>query len=171
MKLKLSGILENSLVNGEGMRYVIFVSGCKHHCDGCQNKHTWDINSGMDMDIDEIFEDIKNNLPLIDGITYSGGDPMEQTEALIVLSDKLKKEFNINIWCYTGYTLEEILESSDNNKKLLLKYINTLVDGEFEKDNTKGALKYTGSTNQKIIYLENGKPDKARSVEGYINYI
>ena len=157
MKIQIAGKIEDSLVNGEGMRMVIFTSGCKHNCEGCHNKPMQDFNYGDQWDVDELFNYIKDNSDLIDGITYSGGDPIEQIEPIIYLSKRIKKELNLSIWCYTGYTLEQINNSSN---KELLKYIDVLVDGKFLKDKKENALKYTGSSNQRIIYLKNGEVQK-----------
>ena len=159
MKIQIAGKIEDSLVNGEGMRMVIFTSGCKHNCEGCHNKPMQSFFYWDEWDVDELFNYIKNNCDLIDGITYSGGDPFEQSTSLIYLSKLIKEELNLSIWCYTGYTLEEINNSLDN-KKELLKYIDVLVDGKFMQDKKENALKYTGSSNQRIIYLKDGKVNK-----------
>ena len=159
MKIQIAGKIEDSLVNGEGMRMVIFTSGCKHNCEGCHNKPMQSFSYGDEWDVDELFNYIKNNCDLIDGITYSGGDPFEQSTSLIYLSKLIKEELNLSIWCYTGYTLEEINNSLDN-KKELLKYIDVLVDGKIMQDKKENALKYTGSSNQRIIYLKDGKVNK-----------
>lgn len=158
MKIQIAGKIENSMVNGKGMRFVLFMSGCKHNCLGCHNKAMQDFNYGDEWEVDELFEYIKTHSYLVNGITYSGGDPFEQPEPLIVLSKRIKEELNKDIWCYTGYVLEDLLAMQDTNKKELLKYINVIVDGKFEKDNMKDALKYTGSANQRIIELKDGKP-------------
>lgn len=160
MLIQLAGKKENSLVNGEGMRYVVFTSGCKHHCNDCQNELMQDFKYGDACDTDDLFELIKDNADYINGVTYSGGDPIEQSEALISLSKRIKEELHINIWCYTGYSLEYIQSDSIPFANELLKYIDVLVDGLFEKDNIKNALKFTGSTNQRLIYLEDGKAVK-----------
>ena len=157
MKIQIAGKIEDSLVNGDGMRMVIFTSGCKHNCEGCHNKPMQDFNYGDQWDVDELFNYIKDNSDLIDGITYSGGDPIEQIKPIIYLSKRIKTELNLSIWCYTGYTLEQINNSSN---KELLKYIDVLVDGKFLKDRKENALKYTGSSNQRIIYLKNGEVQK-----------
>ena len=86
MKIQIAGKIEDSLVNGEGMRMVIFTSGCKHNCEGCHNKPMQSFSYGDEWDVDELFNYIKNNCDLIDGITYSGGDPFEQSTSLIYLS-------------------------------------------------------------------------------------
>ena len=150
--LKVAGFLDNSLVYGEGLRSVLFVSGCRHNCPGCHNKCMQDFNYGDNVSLGEILSRIKSNIPLIKGVTFSGGDPFEQAEALSCLAVEIK-DMGLNIWCYSGYTYEEILKSNDKNKLGLLDKIDVLVDGRYEEKQKKGSLKYTGSSNQKIIRL------------------
>jgi anaerobic ribonucleoside-triphosphate reductase activating protein len=157
MKIQIAGKIENSMVNGKGMRFVLFMSGCKHNCLGCHNKAMQDFKYGDQWEIDELFEYIKNHSDLVSGITYSGGDPFEQSEALSILSKRIKDELNKDIWCYTGYILEDLLAMSDS-KRELLKYIDVLVDGKFEQDKIDNAPRYAGSSNQRIIKLKDGRP-------------
>lgn len=143
MKIKLAGIIPESLTNGPGIRTVIFAQGCKHHCEGCHNPHTWNFKDGCEIELDELEQIVKRN-PLITGVTLSGGDPFEQEDSFYVLCRRLKR-LGLNIWCYTGYKFENI-ESSK-----LLGAIDVLVDGKFEINNTLNAKKFTGSANQRII--------------------
>ncbi|ADL50124.1 anaerobic ribonucleoside-triphosphate reductase activating protein [Clostridium cellulovorans] len=147
-KLKVGGFLDNSLVNGIGLRSVIFVSGCTHECQGCHNQELQCFSYGEEVTIEEIMDRIKKNLGIIRGVTLSGGDPMEQPQNLMQLSKEIKK-LNLNIWCYTGYTYEEIL--NDQDKSELLKEIDVLVDGPFILKLKDEGLKYKGSSNQRII--------------------
>ncbi|PJI07864.1 MULTISPECIES: anaerobic ribonucleoside-triphosphate reductase activating protein [Clostridium] len=153
MNLRVAGFLDNSMVNGEGMRSVLFLSGCRRRCPGCQNEAMQDFKYGEDISVMEVLERIKDNMPIIKGVTFSGGDPLEQAENLIELSKEIKK-LGLNIWSYTGYTHEQILEESDPNKLELLKYIDVLVDGEFKQDLMENAPKYAGSSNQRVIRLK-----------------
>lgn len=153
MKLKVAGFLDNTMVNGQGLRSALFLSGCNHNCEGCHNKAMQDFNYGDYVEIEQILERINFNVPLINGVTFSGGEPFEQAKELSILAEKIKN-CNLNIWCYTGYTLEQILESEDKDKLRLLEHIDVLVDGKFEKELMKGALKYTGSRNQRIISVK-----------------
>lgn len=146
--IQVAGFLDNSTVNGKGLRSVLFVSGCRHNCLECHNKDMQDFHYGDKLDIYYILRRIKHNVPLINGVTFSGGEPFEQAKELALLA-KLVKDEHLNLWCYTGYTYEEILK--DRNKLELLKYIDVLIDGKFEKELTKDARKYTGSSNQRII--------------------
>lgn len=150
--LQVAGFLDNSLVNGEGLRSVLFVSGCRHKCPGCHNNSMQEFDYGDKVSLMEILERIKSNVPLINGVTFSGGDPFEQAQELSWLAGEIKA-MGLNIWCYSGYTYGEILESQDTNKIGLLKKIDVLVDGKYEEKLKKGSLKYTGSSNQKIIRL------------------
>lgn len=150
-KIRLSGMLSESLVNGEGLRYVIFAQICKHNCPGCFNPDTHSETGGTWFDLDDVLHTILKN-PLIDGVTFSGGDPLEQADKFSYLAKQLK-EAGLNIWCYTGYTYESILENL--NKKVglkeLISCIDVLVDGRFEQDKKDPNLKFRGSTNQRII--------------------
>jgi len=151
--LQVAGFLDNSLVNGDGLRSVLFVSGCRHQCPGCHNKAMQDFRYGDAVSLEDILNRIKNNIPLIKGVTFSGGDPFEHAEALSELADSIRA-LGLNIWCYSGYTYEEIAGSRDEKKLNLLKKIDVLVDGRFEKNLMDGALKYTGSRNQRIIRIK-----------------
>ena len=150
--LKVAGFLDNSLVNGEGLRSVLFVSGCRHNCPGCHNISMQDFDYGDKVSLAEILNRIKSNIPLIKGVTFSGGDPFEQAEGLSWLASEIKA-MGLNIWCYSGYTYDEIIKSKDKYKLGLLSNIDVLVDGRYEENLKKGSLKYTGSSNQKIIRL------------------
>lgn len=153
IKLQVAGFLDNSLVNGKGMRSVVFVSGCSHKCKSCQNKTMQDYGYGDNVTVYDVFERIKSNIPIITGVTFSGGEPFDQAEALSELAAEIKK-LGLNVWSYTGYTYEEILKSGDKNKLKLLRSIDTLVDGPFIEELKEGAPKYMGSTNQRIVKVK-----------------
>lgn len=150
-EIRLAGIAYESLVNGPGIRRVLFSQGCKHNCKNCFNPSTHCFHGGKLMDMDEIIKDIKEN-PLLKGVTFSGGDPLEQAEHFAYIAKELKK-YDINIWCYTGYTYEYIITHIDERKdwKDLLHNIDVLVDGKFEEERKNPSLKYRGSSNQRII--------------------
>lgn len=152
MKIRLAGIIENSINNGEGIRKVIFAQGCKHHCKGCFNPSTHDFNGGYECDTDKIIERINNDY-MIDGVTFSGGDPFEQAEAFAEIAKNINPE--LNIWCYTGYTLQEIIDKANEKPEWvdLLTHIDVLVDGKFEEDKKDRNLEFKGSSNQNIIQL------------------
>jgi len=152
MKLRLAGFLDDSLVNGDGLRSVVFVSGCSHNCAGCHNIEMQSHHYGEEVEAEDIFNRIKDNI-IVRGVTFSGGEPMDQAEALCELAEKIKSH-GLNLWCYTGYTYEQILEGTDENKKKLLSYVDVLVDGQYIEELKEGASKYTGSRNQRIIKLK-----------------
>ncbi len=161
VKLAIQDIQTDSIVDGEGIRSVIWFQGCSHNCLGCHNPETHDFHAGFEVSLDSIKEQIKN-LEYQSGVTFSGGDPMMQIEALEELA-KCVKENGMNVWCYTGYTFEEILELGKSNPHYLhaLDYIDVLVDGKFVKDLKSFSVQFRGSSNQRIIdvpkSLEMGK--------------
>lgn len=150
-KIRLAGIAYESLVNGPGLRRVFFSQGCIHNCKGCFNPSTHCDNGGELKNIDELLEDVRKN-PMLKGITFSGGDPFEQANEFAYMAVKIE-EIGLNIWCYTGYTFEYILQHKDEHKgwKKLLNNIDVLVDGKFEENEQNTNFKYRGSANQRII--------------------
>lgn len=149
MEVRLaSGLQKDSIVDGSGIRTVIWFQGCLHHCYMCHNPETWDLNGGIVFDLNDIKEEIKN-LKYQSGITLSGGDPFFQAESATEIA-KYAHECNLNVWCYTGFTYEELIEA-DDDKKNLLKNVDVLVDGRFENEKKSLACKFRGSTNQRII--------------------
>lgn len=149
--IRLSGIAYESLVNGPGMRRVFFSQGCRHNCEGCFNPDTHSFSGGEDRNMDELIEDVLKN-PIIKGVTFSGGDPFERAENFAYMAKKFK-EANLNIWSYTGYTFEYIINNLDeiSGWRDLLNNIDVLVDGKFEKDMMEDGLRFRGSINQRII--------------------
>ena len=158
--LQVAGFLDHSFVNGEGFRSVVFLSGCHHHCPDCHNLAMQDFHYGDLFSSEEILAKIKKNLPLIDGVTFSGGDPIEQSEALIPLLEEIKA-LGLSIWLYTGYTYEKLLENPRH--KVILPYIDVLVDGLFVETLKTDTKKYVGSSNQRILQLIEGKMTKQLS--------
>ena len=161
VKLANPNIQLDSIVDGEGIRSVIWFQGCSHNCLGCHNPETHDFNSGFEVSIDEMKKKI-DHLEYQTGVTFSGGDPMMQVEALEELA-KHVHERGMNVWCYTGYTFEELLELAKKNEHYLeaLKNIDVLVDGRFILDLKSFNVQFRGSSNQRIIdvakSLEEGK--------------
>jgi anaerobic ribonucleoside-triphosphate reductase activating protein len=149
--IRLSGISYESLVNGPGIRRVFFSQGCRHNCRGCFNPDTHCFEGGEEYEVDKLLKDIKMN-PMLKGITFSGGDPLEQAEKFAYLANKARKE-GLNIWSYTGYTFEFIVDNSRHRRDWgeFLKSIDVLVDGKFEQELQKEGLKFRGSLNQRII--------------------
>jgi anaerobic ribonucleoside-triphosphate reductase activating protein len=149
--IRLSGIAYESLVNGPGIRRVFFSQGCRHNCEGCFNPDTHDFSGGEERDMDELIDDVLKN-PMIKGVTFSGGDPLERAEEFAYMAKKFKEK-NLNIWSYTGYTFEYIINNLDkiSGWRDLINNIDVLVDGKFEKDMMEDGLRFRGSINQRII--------------------
>lgn len=150
--VRLAGNLEcDSIVNGPGLRIVVWMQGCPHKCEGCHNIHTHDVNKGKNVLIDDIYKFIDNHKEQ-EGITLSGGDPMMQIDNSLKIATYCKNK-NLNVWCYTGYTFEQLISMSKKNNKImdLLNNIDILVDGKFELNNLTRTSLYCGSTNQRII--------------------
>jgi anaerobic ribonucleoside-triphosphate reductase activating protein len=149
--IRLSGIAYESLVNGPGIRRVFFSQGCKHNCKGCFNPDTHDFNGGEERVIKNLIKDTLDN-PMVKGVTFSGGDPFERAEEFSYMAKEFKKA-GLNIWCYSGYTFEKIIEISKENQdvKDLINNIDVLVDGKFIEEEKDEEIKYRGSRNQRII--------------------
>ena len=147
--MRYHNITTDDMLNGDGLRTVLWVAGCNHHCDGCQNPITWDINGGIPFDEDaenELFEKLAPDY--ISGLTFSGGDPLHpQNRAEITRLAKKSRELfpKKDIWLYTGYVFDEIKELE------IMQYIDVLVDGEFKKELFDEKLHWKGSANQRVI--------------------
>ena len=150
-EIKIADIINESIVDGPGIRMTIFAQGCPHKCIGCHNPATHDFDAGKYISVDEIIDKIKKN-PLLGGITLSGGEPFSQAEVFAKLAEKAH-ELNLNVITYTGYTVEEIFAGVDKNKgwKELLTQTDTLIDGPFILEQRDLTLKFRGSKNQRII--------------------
>ena len=145
--LSILDILEDTTVDGPGFRTAIYAAGCPNGCPGCHNPESWDINRGHWMSTEEILEKV-----LADNfadVTFSGGDPMFQPEGFTQLAHAIKEWSRKNIWCYTGYTLEECL--ADPARRECLRWIDTLVDGRYVEALRDLSLDFRGSSNQRII--------------------
>lgn len=149
--INIAGIVEDSIVDGIGYRYTIFVQGCPHHCKGCHNPKTHAFHTGKNVDTKVILADIKKN-PLLDGVTFSGGEPFSQSTPLLQLAKEIKK-IPLTLWIYTGYTYEELLAKNKPDIKELLSLADVLVDGRFILSQRNLNLYFRGSTNQRLIDL------------------
>lgn len=153
MLIRLASSLEfDSIVDGEGVRTVIWTQGCNHNCFGCHNPHTHSFSGGVLLDVNDVIDEI-SRLKNQDGITFSGGDPMNQALPCLEIAKYCKKN-NLNVWCYTGYTFEELLAKNDSTILEFLKYIDVLVDGRFVLKEKSLDLKFKGSRNQRIINVK-----------------
>ena len=145
-------ITKDDMLNGDGLRVVLWVSGCNHHCKNCHNIITWDAKDGLPFDKSaeqELFEQLQQQY--ISGITLSGGDPLfpDNRKEITALTDKIKKYFpQKTIWCYTGYLWEEVKQLE------VMKNIDVLVDGEFIMELKDISLQFRGSSNQRIILVQ-----------------
>ena len=168
VRLASPEIQSDSIVDGEGIRSVIWFQGCPHHCLECQNPETWAFDGGYEIKISDLKQQI-SELEFQAGVTFSGGDPMAQPEALAELA-KCVKDNNMNVWCYTGYTFEELMNLADKNDVYIsaLNNIDVLVDGKFEIKKKSFDVKFRGSTNQRIIDVKKSlKKKKAIEVEKF----
>ena len=151
MKIRIAGIVPESYVDGEGIRFTIFMQGCLRNCRGCHNPETHALDGGKILDTAEIIAEIKKN-PLLTGITLSGGEPLLQIAPALELA-KTAKSLGLDVWLYTGYKFEEIPNDADE----LLKFVDVVVDGEYIEELRNLELEFRGSENQRIIYLKEAK--------------
>lgn len=147
-------VIPETILDGDGIRYSIYLAGCSHHCPGCHNPESHSPLAGSPLSDDIVTQIIKeiNDNPLLDGITLSGGDPFFSPTELLPILRRLKEETGLNIWCYTGYTYEAIC--ADPLRSPLLQYIDTLVDGPFIRSLYDPQLPFRGSSNQRIIPIK-----------------
>lgn len=154
-KIRLSGPLEHdNIVNGYGLRAVLWTQGCFKHCPGCQNPETWDPEAGILVDIDEV----KNRLKSFkgqSGLTFCGGEPFAQPKACLEISEFCRKELGWNIWSFSGNTYEEIVEQGGDSLAFL-KSLDALIDGPFILKERDLTMKFRGSRNQRLLHLEYG---------------
>ncbi len=151
MNIRIAGIVNDSIVDGPGFRLTVFAQGCIHGCPGCHNPETHDFNGGYDIDTDAIILQMKENI-LLDGLTLSGGEPFCQSKACAEIAKGAKK-IGLNVWCYTGYTYEELI-SGDDEWIDLLREIDVLVDGKFEIKKKSLECRFRGSSNQRLIDVQ-----------------
>ncbi|MDO5146871.1 MAG: anaerobic ribonucleoside-triphosphate reductase activating protein [Eubacteriales bacterium] len=152
-ELRLSGLVEESIVDGPGLRYVVFVQGCPHHCKGCHNPQTHAFDEGYVESVDYIFRQYRQN-PLLSGITFSGGEPFCQPESLAALG-RMIRAIGGHVITYTGYTYEKLLEMAKENPSIqkLLDVTDQLIDGPYVEEYRDLELPFRGSSNQRIIDL------------------
>jgi anaerobic ribonucleoside-triphosphate reductase activating protein len=150
MELRIAGTVNDSIVDGPGIRFTIFTQGCPHNCEGCHNPQTHDFTGGTVTDTETLLEKIKGN-PLLDGVTFSGGEPFCQAEQLSVLGAQIK-ELGLNVVTYTGYTFEQLYSEKDRyHWEELLKVTDFLIDGPFILAQKDWIIKFRGSSNQRYI--------------------
>ena len=165
MKIRMSGIVPESIVDGPGFRMAVFVQGCPHHCPECHNPQTHDFEGGVMMDTDDIVAQALDN-PLLDGVTLTGGEPFCQPEACADIARRVKAG-GLNVWSYSGFTFEQLLNGTDGQKELL-NSIDVLVDGPFLIAKRTLECRFRGSSNQRVIDVPKSlAAGEAVSVEGY----
>jgi len=149
-KIKLAGMVKESLVDGPGFRLVIFTQGCPRHCQGCQNPDLIPVSGGREMTAKEVQQLVKANITsLTGGITFSGGDPLMQADVLDEILTLVRQEYpQLSIWVYTGYVFEEVRHWP------VLQHIDVLVDGPYEAARRDIALAFRGSANQRLIDVQ-----------------
>lgn len=147
--LRLAGVVRESIVDGPGIRYTIFVQGCPHNCPGCHNPQTHDFAGGTDTPIQTVLDDIDAS-PFLKGVTFSGGEPFCQAAGLLPLAKALKARGK-HLMAYTGYTFEELLSLNDSAVRPLLEQLDLLVDGRFIEAEKSLELKFRGSSNQRVL--------------------
>lgn len=146
-----SDIQQDSIVDGTGIRSVVWTQGCSHNCPGCHNPGTHDFNGGFEVDVEEVNE-ILSELEFQDGITFSGGDPFFQSAACAKIAEHAQS-LGLNVWCYTGFLFEDLLKATNKKKEIMdfLNNIDILVDGPFIISKRSYSAKFRGSSNQRII--------------------
>ena len=147
MDIRIAGIVAESVVDGEGIRYAVFMQGCKRHCKGCHNPATHSLDGGRIVDTSELIAEFTNN-PLLSGITLTGGEPLLQIPPALELA-KAAKNSGLNVWCYTGFKFNDIPDEA----YALLDFVDILVDGEFIEELRDLELDFRGSSNQRVIDL------------------
>lgn len=148
-KLRIAGLVNDSIVDGPGLRFTIFTQGCPHHCEGCHNPKTHDFNGGKVVSIDYILKEILEDRGAT-GVTFSGGEPFSQAKNLIPLA-KTIKELGYDLASYSGYTFEELYSGKIPGARELLGYIDVLIDGKFILAQRSLELSFRGSKNQRLI--------------------
>lgn len=144
--IQVISIMEGTTVDGPGLRTTIYCAGCSHHCPGCHNPQTWNGDQGTTYTVDQLMDIIvKADM----NVTFSGGDPMFRPAGFAALARRIHQETDKTIWCYTGYTFEQIME--DNARRELLENVDVVVDGRFRQAERDLSLLFKGSRNQRLI--------------------
>lgn len=152
--IRIAGVVRESIVDGPGLRFVVFCQGCPHNCKGCHNPITHDFEGGYDCNIDKILKAIDEN-PLLDGVTFSGGEPVCQSSNFLSLAKELVKR-ELNILMFTGYTFDQVIKMAENDKDLkeLLSLLDIMIDGPYIESERDLTLQFRGSKNQRILDMK-----------------
>lgn len=151
MEIRIAGLVNDSIVDGPGFRLAVFTQGCPHNCPGCHNPETHDFNGGKSDSTEHIINVMCGN-PLLDGVTFTGGDPFCQPAACCEIA-KAARQHGLNVWAYSGWTYEQLLEKAktDTALKEFLQNVDVLVDGPFVLSQRTLELRFRGSKNQRLI--------------------
>ncbi len=149
--MRIASYVHDSIVDGPGLRLTVFVQGCPHRCPGCHNPQTHDFAGGKALSVAELVRQMDENT-LLDGLTLSGGEPFAQAEDCAALA-RAARERGLNVWCYSGWTLEELLRDQRPGVRELLELTDVLVDGPFLLEERSLTLKWRGSANQRVLDL------------------
>ena len=154
MKLQIAGIVDDSIVDGDGCRLTVFVQGCARRCPGCQNPETQPMEGGHAIDTAAILQQMAEN-PILSGVTFSGGEPFLQPAPLASLARAVHQR-GLDVWSYSGFTLEELAKRAEKNKatRALLSELDVLVDGPYEESQRDLTLHFRGSRNQRVIDMK-----------------
>lgn len=147
--MRIASTISDSIVDGPGLRFTVFTQGCPHHCPGCHNPETHDPAGGREISVEELARTMLGN-PLTDGLTLSGGEPFLQAEECAALA-RIARERGLNVWAYTGYTYEKLLEEGEPARLALLEALDVLVDGPFVLARKSYDALFRGSDNQRLL--------------------
>jgi anaerobic ribonucleoside-triphosphate reductase activating protein len=147
--MRIAGLVQDSIVDGPGLRFTVFTQGCPHHCEGCHNPETHDPSGGSEYAVSEVIRLMLSN-PLTDGVTFSGGEPFLQAGDCAQIAEAAKNA-GLNVWAYSGWTLEELLRMTNPAVRRLLELTDVLVDGRFDLAQRSLGIKWRGSRNQRLV--------------------
>jgi len=152
--MRIAGLIQDSIVDGPGFRFVVFTQGCLSHCEGCHNKKTWDLDGGTDIPVGDVIDAMLSN-PLTDGLTLTGGEPFIQAADCVSLA-AVARDKGFSIWIYTGYLFETLMDRAENEAaiKELIELTDVMIDGRFIKAERSLSLKWRGSRNQRVIDVQ-----------------
>jgi anaerobic ribonucleoside-triphosphate reductase activating protein len=147
--MRIAGKIQDSIVDGPGLRFTIFTQGCPHRCPGCHNPDSHDFQGGTEVSAQELIKTMLSN-PLTDGVTFSGGEPFSQPEECAEIA-QAAKEAGLNVWAYSGWTFEELFAMEEPAVRRFLECVDVLVDGPFLLEERSLNIKWRGSRNQRLI--------------------
>jgi anaerobic ribonucleoside-triphosphate reductase activating protein len=155
LKVRLAGIVNESVTDGPGLRITLFFQGCEHRCEGCHNPHTWSFQGGEEYSVDQLLKDLPDH-PLIRGITLSGGDPFYQPLAAAMIAHEFHRRGK-DVWTYTGFLWDDLFNEKDPARSELLAESDVLVDGPYDKTLRVPDLQFRGSSNQRLILVDESR--------------